>query len=176
MDAYASWTLFLIFVSILILISGVVLLTYKKPEKVVAQRDAGISLSSVPSRPIPKKTDGKSVADDMDSERAGLSGENGAAVWDVGDVSDEEDEGAESATPRAPRHEGAPNQAVQVHSGEEGVHLMSTHDEEDVRHPVRDGRPEVLSRRRSVSSAMRRSEEGEADEFGEFNDGLLRTR
>ena len=93
MDAYASWTLFLIFVSILILISGVVLLTYKKPEKVVAQRDAGISLSSVPSRPIPKKTDGKSVADDMDSERAGLSGENGAAVWDVGDVSDEEDEG-----------------------------------------------------------------------------------
>ncbi|PBK91582.1 hypothetical protein ARMGADRAFT_209678 [Armillaria gallica] len=31
-DSYQSWTLFLIFVSILILISGVVLLTHKKPE------------------------------------------------------------------------------------------------------------------------------------------------
>jgi predicted membrane channel-forming protein YqfA (hemolysin III family) len=36
-EAYKSWTLFLIFVSILVLISGVVLLTHKKPEPVAAK-------------------------------------------------------------------------------------------------------------------------------------------
>ncbi|KAI0035873.1 hypothetical protein K488DRAFT_37109, partial [Vararia minispora EC-137] len=88
-DAYASWTLFLIFVSILVLISGVVLLTHKKPDvptHTQAQRD--IALSTVPVRA--RKGDGK---DGCDVERAGLRDDAPTeVVWDVGNASDGEDD------------------------------------------------------------------------------------
>ncbi|THH18788.1 hypothetical protein EW146_g2254 [Bondarzewia mesenterica] len=156
-DAYASWTLFLIFVSILILISGVILLTYKKPDKAASQRDGGIPLSAVPGGPVPKKSDGKVVAGDEESDRAGLSGENGEVMWDVGEASDDE---GEANTPPRP----------QTHTGEEGIHLMtSVNDDDDESQLVSDARPGVQSRRRSASSVMRHREESGADEFGEFS-------
>ncbi|THG92584.1 hypothetical protein EW145_g8665, partial [Phellinidium pouzarii] len=50
---YRSWTLFLIFVSILVLVSGVVLLTHKKPEpgakKAVAGGAPALALAALPS-------------------------------------------------------------------------------------------------------------------------------
>ena len=48
MDAYAPWTLFASFVPILILVSGVMLLTHKKPEPSTMQRDGGIALDPIP--------------------------------------------------------------------------------------------------------------------------------
>ncbi|KAH9978791.1 hypothetical protein BGW80DRAFT_1134172, partial [Lactifluus volemus] len=88
-DAYASWTLFFIFVSILILISGVVLLTHKKPESTSTHHESGIALNAVSGRQIPRTTtDGKT--DGYEGEDQGE--DQGQVVWDVGDASDEEDE------------------------------------------------------------------------------------
>lgn len=124
-DAYASWTLFLIFVSILILISGVVLLTHKKPDvpahhpsanpSSTSQRD-GIALSSVP-RPNGKgrrKTKGDEEEGGDEEEREGLrasgelegvEGRDGEVMWDVGEASDEDDieSGDDPAGERTPR-------------------------------------------------------------------------
>ncbi|KAI0268675.1 hypothetical protein BC834DRAFT_1018817 [Gloeopeniophorella convolvens] len=166
-DAYASWTLFLIFVSILILISGVVLLTHKKPEPPPSQRDGGIALNAVSGRQVPRKVDGKA------EEHEGLRGEehNGGpaeeVVWDVGEASDEEDEHGR-LTPR-------PEGLAKAGHGEEGEHLMSSsHDDDDDAHPrvtAPNGSPQT--RRRSTSSVMRRDKGGskdDGDDFGEFAD------
>ncbi|KAI0063590.1 hypothetical protein BV25DRAFT_395159 [Artomyces pyxidatus] len=161
-DAYASWTLFLIFVSILILISGVVLLTHKKPEPTGPARDPhGIPLSAVPgARAQPKPTDGKAQT----GEREGLRDEEeGEVVWDVGEASDDEEDGPVTARPAAP------SASRPEHAGEEGMHLMSlAHEEEDGLHPMASGRPDPQGRRRSSSAAMRRDGDDEADEFGAF--------
>ncbi|TFK44773.1 hypothetical protein BDQ12DRAFT_621156 [Crucibulum laeve] len=89
-DAYKSWTLFLIFVSIIVLISGVVLLTHKKPEPVANK----IKSSTVPrlrgrraSGMKKKKTLGE--GDEDDEERFGEE----EVLWAVGGGSDEEEEG-----------------------------------------------------------------------------------
>ncbi|KAI0311618.1 hypothetical protein OF83DRAFT_1177400 [Amylostereum chailletii] len=175
-DAFASWTLFLIFVSILILISGVVLLTHKKPEVVAAQRD-GVALSAVPA--AARKADGKDGAED---EREGLRGDagEGQVVWDVGNASDgeDEDEGAGADAKDAPEmsKRGVSAQGQGQHAGEEGVRLMDEHEE----HPeeeqplttgLRVGSP-VLSRKRSVSSVKRpRHSDTDVEEFGAFEGG-----
>ncbi|KAI0051182.1 hypothetical protein FA95DRAFT_1554753 [Auriscalpium vulgare] len=171
-DAYQSWTLFLIFVSILILISGVVLLTHKKPEPGPARdphTHGGIALSAVPRspRPGPKTVDGKGAG-----EHEGLRGEDGAeeVMWDVGEASDDEDDNLATARPATPL---SPRPRVQEHSGEEGRHLMSDAHEDDDAHAhvasARAGPP--LGRRRSASSALRQSLD-EEDEFGAFEGTL----
>src|ERR1700761_5855941 len=115
-DAYASWTLFLSFVSILILISGVVLLTHKKPEPSTTQRDGGIALNAIPGRQIPR-----TAADDKTDGHEGVHSEDhiddGEALWDVGEASDEEDE----HTTLTPRLESGGKSGY----GEEGERLMT---------------------------------------------------
>jgi hypothetical protein len=151
-DAYASWTLFLSFVSILILISGVVLLTHKKPEPSSAQRDSGIALNAIPGRRIPH------TADDKIEGHEGVHPEDheedGQTLWDVGEASDEEDE----ATTPTPRLESGGKGSY----GEEGEHLMTAlRDDED----TTDGR---RTRRRSSSSTLRRGDRDSGDGFGDF--------
>lgn len=79
-DAYASWDLFLIFVSIAILIGGVVLLTNKKPEKNGKQPAA-----ARPDKPRHNKRRGG------DDEEAGLRRPE-EAVWRLGEESDDDEE------------------------------------------------------------------------------------
>lgn len=163
-DAFASWTLFLIFVSILVLISGVVLLTHKKPENPAAQ--PGIPLSAAPISN--RKAEAK---DGTDNERGGLREDAPTeVVWDVGNASDEEDEhesGESEVTPRA-----EPSRR-QEHAGEEGVSLINKNaDDEDEDAPVippglSPDRP-LPTRRRSASHTTRGS--ADEDEYGAFKD------
>ena len=81
-DSYQSWTLFLIFASILILVSGVVLLTHKKPEPVSPTPAA--TLAPVPPGRKRKRKTPKSGEEDMEG------GEHDA-LWTVGDDSGDED-------------------------------------------------------------------------------------
>lgn len=163
MDAYASWTLFLIFVSVLVLISGVVLLTHKKPEPGASQRDGGIALNAIPGRQVPRTLDGK--IDEAEGSLVEDGGEDPSqVVWDVGEASDDEDEHA-TLTAR-------PEGLAKVGHGEEGEHLMSSAlNDGDAAHlhsvpGATDGRP--VTRRRSTSTLHRRDK----DEDGEDRDGF----
>jgi magnesium transporter len=163
-DAYASWTLFFIFVSVLILISGVVLLTHKKPEPTSTQREAGMALNIISGRQIPRTADGKTDGHggvDIEDQ-----GEDSGQVWDVGEASDEEDENI-APTPR-------PQSLAEAGRGEEGEHLMavSADDGDDMRShtAATDRRPQA--RRRSTSSVMHldnNDKDGDdGDGFGDF--------
>ncbi|KAJ3840113.1 hypothetical protein F5878DRAFT_580615 [Lentinula raphanica] len=97
-DAYQSWTLFLIFVSILVLISGVVLLTHKKPEPGAPLKSANTASGSLPLPRLRNRNSRKASASktdleagDPDDDASIHSGENGP-LWAVGDVSDDEGE------------------------------------------------------------------------------------
>jgi hypothetical protein len=159
-DAYASWTLFLSFVSILILISGVVLLTHKKPEPSTAQRDGSIAMNALSGRQMPLTADGK--ADGHEGVHSGDHGEDDQVMWDVGEASDEEDELATAK----PRFDGL----GKASHGEEGEHLMtSSHDDGDNAHGRRP------TRRRSTSSVLRRDNNqvrDDGDGFGAFEGAL----
>jgi magnesium transporter len=157
-DAYASWTLFFLFVSILILISGVVLLTHKKPESTSTQHESGIALNAVSGRQLPRTTtNGKT--DGYEGEDQGE--DQGQVVWDVREASDEEDENLAK-----PRHQGL----AEANHGEEGEHLMAaSHDDGDDMQVATDRR--VPARRRSTSSVLRRDNDKDRedrDEFGDF--------
>lgn len=90
-DAYKTWTLFLIFVSILVLISGVVLLTHKKPEaNVQTPATAAIPRRGVRKRLASGRGEGQALRsrgseDGEDEDHDGM-------LWAVGEVSDEDDE------------------------------------------------------------------------------------
>lgn len=149
-DAYASWTLFLSFVSILILISGVVLLTHKKPEPSSAQRDSGIALNAIPGRRIPRTVDDKTEG--HEGVHPEDHGDDGQTLWDVGEASDEEDESI-TLTPRG----------VKGSYGEEGEHLMTAlgDDEETTQ-----GRRQT--RRRSSSGVSPRDDDHDRDDRDEY--------
>ncbi|OJT09387.1 hypothetical protein TRAPUB_14135 [Trametes pubescens] len=106
-DAYKSWTLFLIFVSMLVLVSGVVLLTYKKPaDKVGDPPPSAVPLSSRSRRALRK---GGSGDDEEEALRDLEEGEQEEVVWQLGDASDDEDEdGRRSPRPTSPRPQGSP--------------------------------------------------------------------
>lgn len=91
-DAYESWALFLIFVSILILITGVVLLTHKKPDNHAAH-PAQTPIVETPMSPMSRKRRNKRGGIQLGDEEAGLTSSepSGAVVWQVGDASDDED-------------------------------------------------------------------------------------
>ncbi|THV06095.1 hypothetical protein K435DRAFT_712149 [Dendrothele bispora CBS 962.96] len=144
-DAYQSWTLFLIFVSILILISGVVLLTHKKPEPGAiksANPVSAVPLSRVRNRSARKASKTKS-ADDEDPEDPNdeHAGED-QVLWAVGEVSDGEDEGEDEDIDhhQHPLQAHKTNVAAKSTSrfeahGEEGRGLMNAdgadHDQDD---------------------------------------------
>jgi len=87
-DAYKPWILFLVFTSIVILISGVVLLTHKKPER--SQRNG--ALSRAPSTRSTIKGDRNSEEEEAQALRVPEEGEPSAdELWQLGDTSDDED-------------------------------------------------------------------------------------
>ncbi|KAG2119540.1 uncharacterized protein F5147DRAFT_601741 [Suillus discolor] len=107
-DAYKPWILFLIFASIMILISGVVLLTHKKPER-STRAPAATALSGLSSRKAARSSSKVNRIDedddDDDEEQALRKTEEGeedrAVLWQVGDISeDEDDQVGKGHTPR----------------------------------------------------------------------------
>ena len=96
-DAYQSWTLFLIFASILVLISGVVLLTHKKPEP--------IGNAAVPLARNKSQSRGRRKLDDEEDggSRQGGDGEQ-EVLWSMGDHDEQDDDESESGDEDAHRH------------------------------------------------------------------------
>ncbi|THH32286.1 hypothetical protein EUX98_g1900 [Antrodiella citrinella] len=91
-DAYESWTLFLIFVSILILVTGVVLLTHKKPDNHSSAHPQTPALGAPLSPMARKRRARRDGPKSGDEEEAFTSVGTRSVVWQVGDASDEEDE------------------------------------------------------------------------------------
>ncbi|PIL34000.1 transporter [Ganoderma sinense ZZ0214-1] len=105
-DAYQSWALFLIFCAMIILVSGVVLLTYKKPEPKGSTPQSGTPLSGRGHRSATKGTFVSSGRDEEEALHEGGDIENDdATMWQLGEASDDEDEagGVPSRSPRSPR-------------------------------------------------------------------------
>ncbi|KZT26776.1 hypothetical protein NEOLEDRAFT_1177356 [Neolentinus lepideus HHB14362 ss-1] len=154
-DAYQSWTLFLIFISMLILISGVVLLTHKKPEP---KRPAGATrLSSIPSgRRTVKKAKGD--AEEEEGLRPEGDVENQEVVWQVGDASDDEDEPEHEAPPR-PLPSGS-------RVSDEVAALMNADEEHGEEREIH-----VQTHRRSTSSDVTLARDTGDEEFGEWTKG-----
>lgn len=99
-DSYQTWTLFLLFVSMSILISGVVLLTHKKPEPGAKPASGANTLSMQRRSRTGRKAStskmnvnniGDDDAEDEDDDGREV-GEDGA-LWGVGEASDESDSG-----------------------------------------------------------------------------------
>ena len=104
MDAYQSWALFLIFCAMIILVSGVVLLTYKKPEPKGTTPQSGIPLSGRGHRSATKGTFVSSGRDEEEALHEGGDIENDdATMWQLGEASDDEDEASGARSPRSPR-------------------------------------------------------------------------
>lgn len=153
-DAYKPWILFLIFTSIAILISGVVLLTHKKPER--SKRN----IRTPGAQSTMKGNTGGSEEDEAQVLRAPEEGESETQeLWQLGDMSDDEDTADTVGKPASRGVNGSADIGV-----EEGRRLIQ--DEEDkTRH------------RRSTSSnatLTRDDDHGRDpyhdDEFGEWNE------
>lgn len=134
-DAYNPWILFLIFASMVILISGVVLLTHKKPER-SPRASAAPSLSGLSSRRAARsscKVD-RIEEDEDDEEQALRQTEEGeqeredrAVLWQVGDDSEDEDDRAgREHTPKGVHTAGTTSRIT-----EEGLRLMRDGEEAD---------------------------------------------
>ncbi|KAI0768750.1 hypothetical protein BD413DRAFT_561088 [Trametes elegans] len=108
-DAYQSWTLFLIFVSMIVLVSGVVLLTYKKPEDKAHAPASAVPLSARDRRSTKKGGAGLEDDDEEEALRDIEEGEQDEAMWQLGDASDDEDQsGTRSPRARSPHPQGSP--------------------------------------------------------------------
>lgn len=155
-DAYKPWILFLIFASIVILISGVVLLTHKKPER--SQRNIA------PSQTTGARSAKNSEEDEAQALRVPEEGESSThELWQLGDMSDDED-GVDADTTGKPTPRGVNGSADSgVEGREEGRRLIQDEDEDNAR-----------PRRSSSSDATLARNDGhdkDEDEFGEWNEG-----
>ncbi|KAH7888575.1 hypothetical protein F5I97DRAFT_1853773 [Phlebopus sp. FC_14] len=173
-DAYKPWALFLIFTSMLILISGVVLLTHKKPEKSI-RASGNPTLSGTSPRQGSRLTTrgNEEVNDDeeeYDNEERALRRpeeedlEN-EVLWQVGDASDDEDSPPASHS----------KQNIARGVGGSGLHGL-TGREEGVRLIQDEDNEEEHGHRRSISSDATLAHNDTADqdalhdeEFGEWN-------
>jgi len=89
-DAYQSWTLFLICVSILVLICGVVLLTHKKPESTTGKIKSSARLPKRKTKTSGSKTKlAEAVGEEEEQE-----GET-QVLWALGEPSDDDAEGGD---------------------------------------------------------------------------------
>ena len=130
----------------MILISGVVLLTLKKPEK----RGGAPTTPRVPGstrsvRPSHRRSDSKQDMERGEGRGAGMDRrelDDDQRLWEVGDVSDGEDgdddvrsAGGRSDGQRTPRRQPGPNISrkpqQQQHPGEEGRGLMGDEEEDE---------------------------------------------
>ncbi|KAH9830710.1 uncharacterized protein C8Q71DRAFT_716260 [Rhodofomes roseus] len=159
-DAYQPWTLFLIFVSMIILISGVVLLTYKKPEK---KPSTTVTPGTVAMASRSPRRGGGPKGDDEDDEQDALrEGDEPEPeeVWQIGDMSDDED-GARPRSPRPTRHRSA-----SARSGGEGEEArILTEDDED-------GGRESTSSDATLARPENPPPYGD-DDFGRWEEGKL---
>ena len=145
-DAYQTWALFLIFISIMVLISGVVLLTLKKPEKRGgAPTTPGVPGSARSIRPGRRRSDSKQDLERGEGrgpEADGRELDDDRTLWELGEVSGDEDgddddgpAGGRSEGQGTPRGQGSPNtprkSQPQQHPGEEGRGLMGDEEEEE---------------------------------------------
>lgn len=136
----------------MILISGVVLLTLKKPEKRGGAPTAPGMPGSVRSiRPNRRRSDSKQDLERGEgggSEAGGRELDDDRTMWEVGETSDDEEggdvrsAGERSEGQRTPRQQLSPNVSrksqPQQHPGEEGRGLMGDEEEdedEDEEHP-----------------------------------------
>ncbi|EJD03300.1 uncharacterized protein FOMMEDRAFT_84763 [Fomitiporia mediterranea MF3/22] len=134
-EKYHTWTLILIFLSIMILVSGVVLLTHKKPEPGSGPRGTGhVPLGAIPAS---RKAKGGANADIEDaspheSEALHNEGDNSPVVWEVGAASDDEEDDATVHEAEQSPKDGRPAKTGLAGSmpGEEGRGLIR-HGEED---------------------------------------------
>ncbi|QRW08437.1 Magnesium transporter NIPA [Ceratobasidium sp. AG-Ba] len=170
-DAYKGWTLFAIFVSILVLIGGVVLLTLKKPDPAPTNS----TMIGAPTRSRAKTSD-EEAGDERDLEALHTNGpgDREEVVWQIGDADDEDSDdgrvvkgGSSKLSPKINRRRsGSGSLRARAnsfmgpkHQGEEGRGLMGAHDEED----EQDDEPD---HRRSPVSSLRRRDDSEDEEFG----------
>ncbi|KAG6334250.1 hypothetical protein ID866_4841 [Astraeus odoratus] len=135
--AYKSWTLFLIFSSIMVLISGVVLLTSKKPEQ-SHRASTAPPLPTTFSRggthstvKLGSRTD--DPREDNDDEEQALRGSTDRdpgerALWQLGDMSDDED-GLTSGRPHQQAPQGMDRSTSDIRSGEEENSLLMQEEE-----------------------------------------------
>ena len=145
-DAYESWTLFFICVSILVLISGVVLLTHKKPDAALASAASASNSASASGTAGAKGARGKIV----DEEEGYEDGEDGEAhalrtlegdgegredvVWELGDASDDEDDDTPAAvTSGIGELSLNEDEQVRYHGRASGLHLLSNTERHDRR-------------------------------------------
>lgn len=164
-DAYQTWALFMIFISMMILISGVVLLTLKKPEKRGgAPTTPGASGSARSIRPSRRRSNSKldlEHGDGRGSEVDARELDDDRTMWQVGEMSDDEDgddgggrsAGGRSEGQRTPRQQRSPEVSrkpqQQQHPGEEGRGLMGDEEDEEEEERLHGG----FGRRRSTSPA-----------------------
>lgn len=169
-DAYRAWTLFLIMCSMVVLIVGVVLLTFKKPDPSGTGRAAAlVALES--GRGGPSVGGGAGIGI-VAAERGrgkegfrldgGESGE-GEVVWQLGEASDgEEDaEDAQSVRLRARSRSPRPGVGVGVGVGVGGVkggegerrRMLDDHEEEEEEREREGGSEGVVGASRGSTSA-----------------------
>ncbi|PCH43475.1 hypothetical protein WOLCODRAFT_25942 [Wolfiporia cocos MD-104 SS10] len=165
-DAYQPWTLFLIFVSMIILISGVVLLTYKKPEKKPAAGTPGAVGLSPRARRTPLRKGDSHGDDEQDALRDPEEGEGeNEEVWALGEASDDEGDGpgvrARSPQPTR-RRSGSARVAMARGEGEEERMIGGEEEEEE-------GRRESTSS--DATLARPDSAPAYVDEFGSWEQG-----
>lgn len=144
----------------MILISGVVLLTLKKPEKRGgAPTTPGAPGSARSIRPSRRRSDSKQDlerGEGRGSEAGGRELDDDEALWEVGETSDDEDEGdvrsagERSEGQRTPRRQLSPTisrrSQPQQHPGEEGRGLIGDEEEDED-----EGQPHARLARRSGS-------------------------
>lgn len=137
-DSYRGWTLFLIFLSMLVLIAGVVLLTHKKPEPMDGKvKSATPRPRRVKNRPLRPRGDLESQAGDEGGEDRDNEQD---VLWEVGNVSDDDDEGEDEDIDhhQHPLHsqvgvEGQRNKRTGAGNvGEEDIELVSSKADDDL--------------------------------------------
>ncbi|KAJ7647271.1 hypothetical protein FB45DRAFT_892927 [Roridomyces roridus] len=143
-DAYQPWTLFLIFVSIFILISGVVLLTHKKPEPgpLSARATTAAGFPRLQLRPLGASRKGKKAVDD--DEQTVVGGEEEEEVmWSVGEAeSDGEGEDEDVDHPQHPLYNRSAPQSDATNDQEqqegERARLLASEEDPEYSAPVAD--------------------------------------
>lgn len=165
-DAYESWTLFLIFCSILILVSGVVLLTNKKPDP--QPKGPGFKgtddATTMVSLPPTARRRARSKAGDEEEGILAAEGEyaESGVPWQLGDASDDEDGGFSAQRRAADRPWAAGGEG-------ERARMMEDHDSL-AEEPHRESTS-------SDATLARPDHDGAAysDEFDDWKDGKARS-
>ncbi|KAG9316364.1 hypothetical protein JVU11DRAFT_2397 [Chiua virens] len=162
-EAYKPWILFLIFVSIVVLISGVVLLTHKKPER----SQGNITLPRTPGARSTTLKDGKDGDEEAQALRAPEEGESAAQeIWQLGDISDTEEDSADIVGKPVSRGvNGSANNNVE--GREEGRRLIEDGEDEDRTQHRRSSSSEATLGRNDSHDQKGYHD----DEFGEWNEG-----